>query len=262
MAVTLDGQVVGVTGAGGAFAVQTGRGKVLLAVVPPAGYRWQGPGLDTSFVSAEAQVAFALEREEADQPVAAAAGSLPVAGSLVAVVGLLAVLAFNGVATLLLATTVRAGNRQALHIGLARLEAVREQLERQVVVEAGEVVGRLGRLALEATGERAGIDQVIGLHASPVPAIVTLGRGFAHYVFTTANPKVARRVEGLLGERPRKARSYPIDASTSGLTAAAELAEIWRELAGERGVGQTLLPRTARWYLYVVEQPTGKQVGR
>ena len=158
---------------------------------------------------------------------------------------------------------IRAGNRQALDIGLARLDALRQQLEKEVFVQAGEVVSRLGRLALEATGARAGIDQVIRVVTQPVPAVVALGKDFAHYVFTTASPDVARRADGLLGDRPRKVPAFPIDASTSGLTAAAELAAIWTLLAEDGGVRveERVLPRTSRWHLYVVPQPAGKQPG-
>ncbi len=159
---------------------------------------------------------------------------------------------------------IREGNRQALDLGLARLEARREELARTVTVHRHEVVSRLGRFALEATGEQAGIDQVIRVTASPVPALVALGKNFDHYVFTTAAPEVARQADGLLGDRPRRVPAYPIDASTSGLTAAAELAAIWTLLAQENGipVEQQALPRTARWYLYVVPQPTGGKPAR
>lgn len=154
---------------------------------------------------------------------------------------------------------IREGNRQAMELGLARLEARREELARTVTVQQHEVVPRLGRFALEATGQQAGIDQVIRVTASPAPAMVALGREFHHYVFTTATPQVARRANGLLGDRPRKTLVHPIDASTSGLTAAAELAAIWTLLAQEHRIPieQQALPRTARWYLYVVPQPTG-----
>ena len=43
----------------------------------------------------------------------------------------------------------------------ARLEALREQLEKEVYVRPDEAVTRLGRFALEAAGEHAGIDQVV-----------------------------------------------------------------------------------------------------
>jgi hypothetical protein len=159
---------------------------------------------------------------------------------------------------------IRAGNRQALDLGLARLEALREQLERDVAVRLEEAAERLGRFALEATGEQAGIDQVIRVDARPAPALVALGRGFAHYVFTTAPPHIARRADGLLGDRPRKAPTFSIDASTSGITAAAELSALWTLLAEKTGVPvkDRALPRTARWYLYVVPQPAGERPGR
>jgi hypothetical protein len=159
---------------------------------------------------------------------------------------------------------IHAGNRQALEIGLARLEALREQLEKEVSVRPDEVVARLGRFALEATGKHAGIDQVIRIAARPAPVLVALGKDFAHYTFTTAPPQVARSANSLLGDRPRRVPEFPIDASTSGLTAAAELSAIWSLLAEGSNipVEDRVLPRSARWYLYVVPQPAGERPGR
>lgn len=157
---------------------------------------------------------------------------------------------------------IRQGNRQALDLGLARLEALREQLNRQVAVRPDEVVSRLGRFALEATGEQSGIDQVIRVTAKPAPAVVALGKDYAHYVFTPAAPEVARQADGLLGDHPRRVRVYPVDAATSGLTAAAELAAIWTLLAAQHvRPEERVLPRTARWYLYLVPQPVGARPG-
>ena len=114
--------------------------------------------------------------------------------TLLSIVSLL--LLANLVLTLLanerIRNAIRAGNRQALEIGLARLEALREQLEKEVAVRPDEAVARLGRFALEATGEHAGIDQVIRLAARPAPVLVALGKDFCHYTFTTAPPEVAR----------------------------------------------------------------------
>jgi hypothetical protein len=159
---------------------------------------------------------------------------------------------------------IRAGNRQALEIGLARLEALREQLEKEVYVRPDEAVTRLGRFALEAAGEHAGIDQVIRVAARPAPVLVALGKEFAHYVFTTAPPEVARSANGLLGDRPRRVRGLSIDASTSGLTAAAELSTIWSLMAEGTSIPleDRVLPRSARWYLYVVPQPAGERPGK
>ena len=155
---------------------------------------------------------------------------------------------------------IRENTRQQKRLGLAQLEAMRELLEQQVSVQPGEVVGRLGRLALEATGEQAGIDQVIRTTSRPAPTIVALGRGFAEFVFTSAPLDVARRAR-LLGDHPRRARAYPVDASTSGLTAAAELAAIWTMLAENRAspipAEDRVVPRSACWVLYVVPQAVG-----
>ena len=145
---------------------------------------------------------------------------------------------------------IRQGNRQALDLGLARLEALREQLNRQVVVQPEEIVSRLGRLALEATGEPAGIDQVLRVLGQPFPAVVALGKNFAEYIFSPVAPD---RIDGLLGLRSRY-RALPINATTS-LTATAELAAIWTMLAGQHLQPEDrVLPRTTSWYLYIVPQ--------
>ena len=261
--VMLDDQVVGVTDANGLFSLPGGR-KALLSIVPPAGWQWRGAPLPCEDVLAVGHVAIAIQRLEEQEPAAdeQAATRAATFTTGVAAVALLVVFAFDGIATLLQTRAIRAGNRRAAEIDLARLDALREQLERQVEVQPDEVVARLGRFALEATGERAGIDQVIRIVSRPVPAVVALGRDFANYVFTTAPPKVARRDKGgLLGDNPRRTPDYPIDASTSGLTAATELAAIWTLLASEQGIRpeERVLPRSARWYLYVVPQPTGER---
>jgi len=152
--------------------------------------------------------------------------------------------------------------RQTREIGLARLEVRREELARSVTVSPQDVVPLLARFALEATGEQSGIDQVIGISTTPSPAIITLGKDFAHYVFSPTPPEVARRtMKGILGDRPGKIPAYSIDATTSGLVAPAELAAIWNILALENGlpVDQRVLPRVHQWYLYIVPQLRGRK---
>jgi len=151
--------------------------------------------------------------------------------------------------------------RQTREIGLARLEVKREELARSVTVSPQDVVPLLARLAMEATGEQSGIDQVIGISAVPSPAIIALGKGFAHYIFSPTPPEMARRMKGILGDQPRKVPVYTIDATTSGLVAPAELAAIWNILALENGLpaDQRVLPRAHQWYLYIVPQPRGRK---
>lgn len=174
-------------------------------------------------------------------------------------------LAANLVATLLVNERIRQAirdlARQTAEIGLARLEAKREELVRAVSVRREEIVPRLGQFALEATGENAGIDQVIKAVSRPFPAIVALGKGFAQYVFSPTPPDTARKAKELLGERPGKVPVFPIDAAVSGLTATAELAAIWHLLAEDWRipVEERAIQRGVRWYLYVVPAPRGKK---
>jgi hypothetical protein len=174
-------------------------------------------------------------------------------------------LAANLILEILIGSRIRRAiqdlTRQTREIGLARLEVKREELARSVTVSPQDVVPLLARLAMEATGEQSGIDQVIGISATPSPAIIALGRDFAHYIFSPTPPETARRtMGGILGDRPRKVPAYPIDATTSGL-ALAELAAIWNILALENGlpVDQRVLPRVHQWYLYIVPQPRGRK---
>lgn len=174
-------------------------------------------------------------------------------------------LAANLVATLWVNERIRyAINRLAqeiLEIGLARLEAKRAEIIRAVSVQREEIVPKLGQLALEATGESAGIDQVIKVVTKPFPAIVALGRDFAQYVFSPTPPEVVRKVgRDLLGERPSKVPVFSIDAAVSSLTATAELSAIWHLLAEDWQipVEERAIQRSVRWYLYVVPAPRGK----
>lgn len=256
--VTVDGMFVGTTNSNGWFVAPIARGKGLLAIVPPHGWQWDGDPLPVagSETTLGNVVSFAMRREETEPAASAVAGKSTI---IVIGVGILVALVFDGIATLVQASVARAGNRRAAKIGLAQLDAMREQLEQKVSVRLDEVVGRLGRFALEATGSRAGIDQVIDVVSRPHPAMTALGQDLARYVFTTAPRHSAGE---LLGDNPRLAQSYPIDASTSGLTAATELAAIWTLLAEERGTKpeELVLPRSTCWYLHIVPRPAPKKL--
>jgi hypothetical protein len=269
----LDGEAVGITDGEGSFSVPLPRaGRALLSLAPPSGWQWTGEPLVVDERVSDVALSLSLQRVEVEVarepdvnpfPAATVATTAATVTGGVAVLALVAGLVFNGFASLVQTAAIRAGNRTAEEMGLVQLDAARQRLEQQVEVPKGEEVDRLGRFALEATGEWAAIDQVIQVAARPAPLVAALGKEFAHYVFSTAPPKVAQRLE-ILGERPRRVPVFTIDASTSGLTAAKELAAIWTNLAEaeEFDVPQVerVLPRTARWYLYVVS-PRIKKAG-
>jgi hypothetical protein len=209
--VELDGEAVGITDADGSFSVPLpGHGKALLSLVAPAGWQWAGEPIiveewvtlatiSLSVQPAGMEVESHTEAEEEKQPVPAATAVATTAATVtssVAILVLVGVLAFNGVTSMAQTAAIRAGNRKTVEIGLARLDAMRQQMEQQVEMPKGEEVDWLGRFALEATGEWGGIDQVVRVAARPAPMMVALGRDFSHYVFTTAPPRRRPQVRG------------------------------------------------------------------
>lgn len=173
-------------------------------------------------------------------------------------------LAANLIATLWVNERIRGAirelTRRTQEAALARLEAKREELARGVAIRPDEVLPKLGQLALEATGENAEISRVAEVVAKPFPAIVTFGKGGLRYIFSPTPPEAALKArDGLLRDGGRAIRVFPIDASTSGLTATAELAAVWDHLAEkfELPLEERPIQRSVRWYLYVL--PPGRK---
>jgi hypothetical protein len=150
-----------------------------------------------------------------------------------------------------------------------RLRSEAERLSRRERVNIDEtwIISLLNQAALDATGEAHGIDQIDRVLLEPLPAIVGLGRDFERLLFTPAPDSIVRSLikrrtlSSLLGEALRNVRVYSIDALTSDLFVTDDLTRALQSLAdqGLRPTGQPVqLPRTERWWLYVVPHPRGQ----
>jgi len=140
---------------------------------------------------------------------------------------------------------IREGTRQMRELGIKEIALRRQELARTISVAPGEVISHLNQIALDVTGELAGIDQVIRVETAP-PHFVALGRDFAEYVFAPDGT----------GKRRKGIKTYRIDALTSHLFVVEELEAIYRLLARERVTrpDEITLPRTESWTLSVVPQ--------
>lgn len=140
---------------------------------------------------------------------------------------------------------IREGTRQMRETALKEIALRREELARTVSVAPDEVIPRLNQIALDVTGEPAGIDQIIRVEFDP-PCLVALGKDFAEYVFAP---------DGII-EVQRGVRSYPIDDLSSHLFVVEELETIYRLLACQHAArpDEIALPRVENWTLSVVPQ--------
>jgi hypothetical protein len=141
---------------------------------------------------------------------------------------------------------IREGTRQMRELGIKKLALRRQELAQTIsVAPPEEVIPRLNQIALDVTGEPAGIDQVLRVETEP-PCLVALGKDFAEYAFAPDGP----------GKKQKRVRRYRIDALSADLFVVEELEAIYRLLARERTArpDEIALPRTERWELIVTPQ--------
>jgi hypothetical protein len=128
------------------------------------------------------------------------------------------------------------------------------------VIDEAWIVALLNQAALDATGEAPGIDQIDRVALEPIPALVGLGQDFQRLVFTPAPATLVRQLikekalVSLLGDSLRSARVHPIDALNGDLFVTDDLAAALTAKAPR----PIVLPRTERWWVYVVPQQRGK----
>ena len=242
-------------------------------VVPPAGWvtsRLESLPLDVSRN-------FALR--QSDAPVATLTQTVLDLAPLVTIGGILtAVLGFG---LIQIGRTVSAGNRQ-LALTLVRMQRTTEQPitfkeEKTGTLDRArdpKVLALLNQAALDATGRSLRIEQVLKVMVDPAAAIVALGcdrQRAAFVVFTPLSPKdfrttlqpgaelpVATVFEGAthyplerLGEALAGAHAQVVDAISSGLFVADDLASAFQYLTGDLPVATRTLPRTGRWHLVI-----------
>ena len=145
---------------------------------------------------------------------------------------------------------IREGTRLMRELGIKEIALRRRELAQAIRVAPEEVIPRLNQIALDVTGEPAGIDQVIRVETEP-PCLVALGKDFAEYVFAPDGS----------GKRQKGIKTYRIDALTADLFVVEEMEAIYRLLAGERTArpDEIALPRTESWTLSVVPQAPARR---
>ncbi|MCP3958720.1 MAG: hypothetical protein GY719_12775 [bacterium] len=249
--VTLDGEVVGATGVDGRFSLpQSDADRALLAIVPPTGWQWVGGPFDTG--EALDDVVIPLHQLE---PVAVSANTPPTT-VVVAGVALAALLAFNGVTSLLQALAVRSLTRafrrqksQELEWAMAgelieHQESLREQLD-------GDPRGWQRQVRQLLTDARVGGGEDVPLMLGDVsvshPAFEVVG-DTARYTFTT-DPDRARG-NRLARWRNWRDRVISLDTAISPF-ARVDAQVLWGHLAARKQDGFVLSRRNMAWYVVV-----------
>ena len=248
-------------------------------VVPPAGWVAARPEPLPLDVSRN----FALRQSAA--PIATLTQTVLDLAPLVTIGGILA--AVLGFGLIQIGRTVSTGNRQ-LALTLVRLQRTTEQPITFEEDKTGtldrardpKVLALLNQAALDAVDRSLRIEQVLKVGVEPAAAIIAYGsdqQRAAFVVFTPLTAKAFRAAlqpgvaghlvaelpveavfEGAahypldrLGEALVGARAQVVDAVSSGLFIADDLAAAFQYLAGDLPVAMRTLPRAGRWHLLI-----------
>jgi hypothetical protein len=186
-----------------------------------------------------------VEREAipAPSPASSFAGGL-------ATVALLVALAFNAIAALTQAMSVRALTHTYRRQKAQEMEYRQYQVvaQRQAEVEAqlaedGDWRPVLAQVLAEAVPDADTTWlTVAGVSCSPVPRLDVTGQDGRQYVFTVAPNTVRQRLT------LRRDWMISLDASLSP-TVRVEVQAVWEHLAQQRNLDLRTLPRRAEWYL-------------
>jgi hypothetical protein len=259
--VTLDGEVVTTSDGVGGFSVTLPQqGHVLLSIVPPEGWRWEGKPLSANQLS-DTNVAIPLRRQVSLGTI----GTTTVTGSI-AVAALLVGLAFSGMCSLAQAASTRSLERtyrrqksQELEFAMASdLTRRKDQTERRLADDAEvwrKVVAQL--LADAGIGGSPALEKGIDVREIPCPHFVIREEtNRYHYVFTV-NPEPLRKARIIR----RRDRVVPLDTTLS-LYARIEAQALWDHVAPRLRHQQTMLARDATWFLVVHQPPNWRPRAR
>jgi hypothetical protein len=255
--IVLDDHVVGVTDAEGYFSVPLpGSGKVLLAIVPPEGWQWKGKPLG---VEEADEVAIPLCRQEDPAP-----GPITTAATVtggVAIAALLAVLAFNGFASLTQAASMRSLERtyrrqkaQEMEYHQYNMVVQRQEELTEILAQTGGWQEVLKQVITDASPDvSTGWLTLISIAASPVPHFVVFGDE-REYVFTVSPNAVCSRTRRLF----QRDQVVLLDASLSPAVRV-EVQAVWHCLAAQQSLDIGVLPRQAEWFLVVRRKREAKR---
>ena len=248
-------------------------------VVPPAG--WAAQRLES--LPLDVSRNFALHKSDMPIPATTLTQTVLDLAPLVTIGGILA--AVLGFGLIQIGRTLSAANRQ-LALTLVRMQRTSEKpITFEETLREGDrardpkVLALLNQAALDATDRSLHIEHVLKVMVDPAAAIIALGydrQRSAFVVFTPLTPKVFRAVlqpddawhladlpietvfEGAthyplerLGEALAGAHAHVVDAISSGLFVADDLASAFQYLTGDLPVATRTLPRTGRWHLVI-----------
>lgn len=258
--ITVDGAVVAATDDTGYFQVSVPAGRTRLAIVPPAGWGWQGLALAADELASEGALTIAVHRLE---PASTAPGATTAVTGTVMLVALAAGMSFFGVAGLMQTAAIRRlahTYRRQKSLELEQLQARAIDARRREVVhlldedEDGwcRVVDQLLADALPGGAERVSGQGLVDISMMPVPRFTVAGPRDLTYLFTTS-PQALREV-GILS---RKHKPIALDAALHP-AARVEVQAVWDHLAARRLAGERAgaLARQAAWFLVV--RPVGR----
>ncbi|GAB4446402.1 MAG: hypothetical protein Kow00120_16560 [Anaerolineae bacterium] len=181
---------------------------------------------------------------------------------------MLATLSAFVVATILY-TREMARQRQAMrHIRdeiraavMAALDQQRRALLDDVQVEEAQVMPLLAQAALDATGARLEVRDVLAVRDAPVPALVaaaTDGDGDLEVVYT---PNGEAYIAHVLApaRRANGAQAYSVSPANSSLVIDEALRQAWRALAARYGIPEArrTLPQAPVWDVVIVPGRNG-----
>ena len=192
--------------------------------------------------------------------------------SLEAVLILIVMLATLGafvVATILYTREMARQRRAMQHIRdeiragvMAALDQARRAKLKNVRVAESQVMPLLAQAALDATGARLEVQEVLAVRDAPVPALVVAAPdadGDVEVVYTLNGAAYiehvlasARRAGGVL--------TYSVSPTNSSLVIDEELRQAWQVLAARYGIPEArrTLPQSANWDVLVLPGQDGK----
>lgn len=271
-----------ITDASGMYMLPTSA-EATVRVIVPAGWRTRQPDrlpiAQAGDFALRATAAAAPERAAMLTPLTITQSVIDFAPLIALGIGLGVVMAFGFLRT---ARAVSTSNRQ-LALLLVRMQRTSEKpsiFEENGAPRATDarVLALLNQAGLDASGQPLQIERVLGVTSGATPAITALGQSgrAAFIVFTPLEAKAFRQVRTAapapgagdvqfehataypldrLDEALADGQAYPLDALSSGLFVADDLAAAYSYLAADLPVSARTLPRAARWTLFIAPLP-------
>lgn len=279
---TATGTQTVVTDARGVYALSTSADATVRVIVP-VGWRTRKPDrfplTQAGDFPLRATTVAASGRPAALTPLTITQSAIDFAPLIALGLGLGAVMAIGFLRT---ARAVSTSNRQ-LALLLVRMQRTSEKpiaFDEDGPGRATDarVLALLNQAGLDASGQPLQIERVLSVTSGEAPAITALGQAgrAAFVVFTPLEAKAFRRLRTVertlsagevafehataypldrLDEALATGQAYPVDALSSGLFVADDLAAAYGYLAADLPVSARTLPRVSRWTLLVAPLP-------